>query len=62
MKLFDADGEVRVGDIVRYGNKPHIVEKINQGSVTIVTMSERKYTFQVLPEQIKCVFEKEDWA
>lgn len=57
MKLFDANGEVRVGDIVRFNNKPCVVERIGE-LVTIVTMDERKYTLNVLPHQIKCVLEK----
>jgi hypothetical protein len=57
-KLFDADGEVRVGDVVRFNNKPCFVERIAE-LITIVTMDERKYTFNVLPHQIKCVLQKE---
>ena len=60
MKLFDADGEVRVGDVVRFNNKPCYVEKIRQdGLVTIITMDERKYTLNVLPHQINCVIQTE---
>ncbi len=58
MKLFDADGEVHVGEIVRFNNKPCFVERIGE-LVTIVTMDERKYTFNVQPHQIKCVLQKE---
>ncbi len=57
-KLFDADGEVRVGDVVRFNKKPCYVERIAE-LVTIVTMDERKLTFRVIPEQIKCVLQKE---
>lgn len=60
VKLFDVDGEVHVGDIVRYNNKPHYIEKINENFVTIVTMDERHYTLNVLPRQINCVVQKED--
>ena len=56
MKLFDSDSEVRVGDIVRFNNKPCIVERIGE-LVTIVTMDERKYTFNVQPHQINCVIQ-----
>lgn len=58
MKLFDADGEVRAGDVVRYGGKPCYVEHIGE-LVTIVTMCERRYTLRVRPEQIGCVMEKQ---
>ncbi len=57
MKLFDADGEVRVGDIVRFNNKPCFVERVGE-LVTIVTMDERKYTLNVQPHQINCVLNK----
>ena len=58
-KLFDADGEVRVGDVVRFNNKPCFVERIAE-LITIVTMDERKYTLNVLPHQINCVLQKGD--
>ena len=60
LRLFDADGEVHVGDIVRYGGKPCIVEYVlaNAGLVGVMTMCERKYSFRVKPEQIGCVFGK----
>lgn len=54
-KLFDADGEVRVGDVVRYNNKPCYVERIGD-LITVVTMDERKLTIRVTPQQIGCVF------
>ncbi len=57
IKLFDANGEVRVGDIVQFNRKPCYVERIGE-LVTIVTMDERKYTFNVLPHQIDCVLQK----
>ena len=57
-KLFDADGEVRVGDVVRFNNKPCFVEKIRD-LITIVTMDERKYTLNVQAHQIRCVLQKE---
>jgi hypothetical protein len=56
MKLFDADGEVRAGDVVRYGGKPCYVEHIGE-LVTVVTMCERRYTFRVKPHQIGCVLQ-----
>ncbi len=56
MKLFDADGEVRVGDVVRFNNKPCFVERIAE-LVTLTTMDERKYTLNVLPHQIGCVLQ-----
>ena len=57
MKLFDADGEVRVGDIVRYNNKPCYVEYLLREArlVGVVTMDERKYSMRVRPDQIGCV-------
>lgn len=58
-KLFDADGEVRVGDVVRFNKKPCYVERIGE-LVTIVSMDERKYTFNVQPHQINCVVQKEE--
>lgn len=57
-QLFDADGEVHVGDVVRFNNKPCYVEKIRpDGLVTVVGMDERKYTYNVLPHQINCVIQ-----
>ena len=57
LRLFDANGEVRVGDVVRFNKKPCYVERIGE-LVTIVMMDERKYTFNVLPHQIDCVLQK----
>jgi len=56
-KLFDANGEVRVGDVVRFNNKPCFVERIAE-LITIVTMDERKYTLNVQAHQIRCVLQK----
>ena len=58
-RLFDANGEVRVGDVVHFNKKPCYVERIGE-LVTIVTMNERKYSFCVLPHQIGCVLQKGD--
>ena len=58
-RLFDANGEVRVGDIVHFNKKPCYVERIGE-LVTIVTMNERKYSFCVLPHQISCVLQREE--
>lgn len=61
MKLYDADGEVHVGDVVRFNGKPCVIEKIrSDGLVSIVTMDERKMFFNVLPHQIGCVLKKGD--
>jgi hypothetical protein len=57
--LFDANGEVRVGDIVHFNRKACNVERIGE-LVTIVTMDERKYTLNVLPHQINCILQKGD--
>ena len=57
-KLFDANGEVRVGDVVRFNNRPCYVERIAE-LVTLTTMDERKYTLNVRPHQINCVLQKE---
>ena len=54
MKLFNTEGEVKTGDVVRYGGKPFFVENISK-LVTIVSMDERKYTLRVEPMQIGCV-------
>jgi len=59
LRLFDANGEVRVGDIVHFNKKPCYVERIGE-LVTIVTMNERKYSFCVLPHQIGCVLQREE--
>ena len=59
LRLFDAEGEVRVGDVVHFNKKPCFVERIGE-LVTIVTMNERKYSFCVLPHQIDCVLQKGD--
>jgi hypothetical protein len=58
MKLFNADGEVHVGDVVRYGGKPYFVDGWRDGQVSIVSMCERKYTLRVMPYQIGCLFGK----
>ena len=59
MKLFDADGEVHVGDVVHFNGKACFIEKIRQdGLVTVVRMNEQKMTLNVLPHQIGCVFGK----
>ena len=58
-RLFDANGEVRVGDVVHFNKKPCYVERIGE-LVTIVTMNERKYSFCVLPHQIGCVLQREE--
>ena len=57
LRLFDANGGVRVGDVVRFNKKPCYVERIGE-LVTIVMMDERKYTLNVLPHQIDCVLQK----
>jgi hypothetical protein len=57
--LFDAEGEVRVGDVVHFNKKPCFVERIGE-LVTLTTMDERKYTLNVLPHQINCVLQKEE--
>jgi hypothetical protein len=59
LRLFDAEGEVRVGDVVHFNKKPCFVERIGE-LVTIVTMNERKYSFCVLPHQISCVLQREE--
>ncbi len=51
LRLFDANGEVRVGDVVRFNKKPCYVERIGE-LVTVVAMDERKYTFNVLPSHV----------
>lgn len=57
-KLFDADGEVRVGDVIRFNGKPCFIERIGE-LVGITTMDERKVYYQVKPSQINCVLQKE---
>jgi hypothetical protein len=58
-KLFNAEGaEIRVGDVVRFNNKPCYVERIAE-LVTLTTMDERKYTLNVRPHQINCVLQKD---
>jgi hypothetical protein len=57
--LFDAEGEVRVGDVVHFNKKPCFVERIGE-LITLTTMDERKYTLNVLPHQINCVLQKEE--
>ena len=58
MKLFDADGEVRVGDIVRFNGKPCYVERIGE-LIGITMMDERKTFYRVKPNQIGCVVQRE---
>jgi hypothetical protein len=60
MKLYDDVGEVHHGDLVRFNGKPCIVERIGTELITIVSMDERKYTFNVLPHQIGCVFGRDE--
>ena len=59
MKLFDADGEVRVGDIVRFNGKPCYVERIGE-LVGITMLDERKTYYSVKPSQINCVVQKNE--
>jgi hypothetical protein len=59
LRLFDAEGEVRVGDVVHFNKKPCFVERIGE-LITVTTMDERKYTLNVLPHQIDCVLQKEE--
>jgi hypothetical protein len=59
LRLFDAEGEVRVGDIVHFNKKPCFVERIGE-LITVTTMDERKYTLNVLPHQINCVLQREE--
>jgi hypothetical protein len=59
LRLFDAEGEVRVGDIVHFNKKPCFVERIGE-LITLTTMDERKYTLNVLPHQIDCVLQREE--
>jgi len=46
--------------LVRFNGKPCVVERIGQELITIVSMDERKYTFNVLPHQIGCVFGRDE--
>ena len=61
VRLFDAHGEVRVGDIARYGKKPVIVERfgvdpqLKTPVVHVVTMDERKHFIKLLPYQLGMV-------
>ena len=63
VRLFDAHGEVRVGDIARYGKKPVIVERfgvdpqLKTPVVHVVTMDERKHSIKLLPYQLGMVIE-----
>ena len=59
LRLFDAEGEVRVGDVVHFNKKPCFVERIGE-LITVTTMDERKYTLNVLPHQIDCVLQREE--
>lgn len=59
LRLFDAEGEVRVGDVVHFNKKPCFVERIGE-LITLTTMDERKYTLNVLPHQIDCVLQREE--
>jgi hypothetical protein len=58
-RLFDAEGEVRVGDVVHFNKKPCFVERIGE-LITLTTMDERRCTLNVLPHQIDCVLQKGD--
>lgn len=65
MKLFDADSEVRVGSVVRYGRKPVIIERFGVDPhlktvvVQVVTMDERKHFIKLLPYQLGLTVQKE---
>ena len=60
LRLFDANGEVRVGDVVHYNKKPCFIEWVlpNAGLVGVVTMDERHMFLKLRPDQIGCVFGK----
>lgn len=58
MKLYNGGGEVCVGDVVRYGGRPHYVYSISNELVFITSMCERKFMFGVTPSSIGCVLEK----
>ena len=58
-RLFDANGEVRVGDVVHFNKKPCFVERIGE-LITLTTMDERRCTLNVLPHQIDCVLQRGD--
>ena len=54
-KLYDADGEVKVGDIVRYAGKPCYIDRWDGKLVHVVTMDERKVFIRLLPKQLGLV-------
>ncbi len=59
MKLFNSGGmQLSVGDVVRYGGKPHYIYSIGNELVFITSMCERKFMFGVTPSSIGCVLEK----
>jgi hypothetical protein len=59
MKLFNASGmQLSVGDVVRYGGRPHYIYSIGNELVFITSMCERKFMFGVTPSSIGCVLEK----
>ena len=59
MKLFNSSGmQLSVGDVVRYGGRPHYIYSISNELVFITSMCERKFMFGVAPSNIGCVLEK----
>ena len=68
MKLFNANNEVRVGDVVRYGRKPVVVEgfgidpHLKTFVVNVVTMNERKHFIKLLPYQLGMVVGRDENA
>ena len=60
MKLFkiNTGSELVVGDVVRYGGRPHYIYSISNELVFITSMCERKFMFGVAPSSIGCVLEK----
>ena len=58
--LYDADGEVRVGDVVRYGGRPCYVFRFDGRLVTVVTMDERKMFLRLWPRQLGLVVSEKE--
>lgn len=53
--LYDADKEVKAGDVVRYGGRPCFVERWDGKFVHVVTMDERRMFLRLLPRQLGLV-------
>jgi hypothetical protein len=60
MKLYRKnDGrKLVVGDVVKYGGRPHYIDSFCNGLVFIVSMCERRFFISCTPKDIDCTEER----